>query len=103
MIVVVILLVSTLLFRGLGAVGVEALASWQDAARWGLSVMLLVTASAHFNRMRKDLVAMVPPSFPKPDLLVTATGILELLAAVGIHVSATRQLAGAGIQQYGRV
>lgn len=97
MIVVVILLVSTLLFRGLGAVGVEALASWQDAARWGLSVMLLVTASAHFNKMRKDLVAMVPPSFPKPDLLVTATGILELLAAAGIHVSATRQLAGAGL------
>jgi uncharacterized membrane protein len=97
MIVVVILLVSTLLFRGLGALGVEALASWQDAARWGLSVMLLVTASAHFNKMRRDLVAMVPRSFPRPDLLVTATGILELLAAVGIQIPETRRFAGAGL------
>ena len=97
MIVVVILVVSTLLFRGLGALGIEAMGSWQDAARWGLSAMLLVTASAHFNKMRKDLVAMVPPSFPKPDLLVTATGVLELLGAVGIQVPATRQLAGGGL------
>jgi uncharacterized membrane protein len=97
MIVVAVLFVSTLLFRGAGALGIEALASWQDAARWGLSVMLLFTASAHFNRMRKDLVTMVPPSFPGPELFVTVTGILEILAAVGIHVPATRPLAGLGL------
>jgi uncharacterized membrane protein len=97
MAVVVVLFVSTLLFRALGALGVEALGSWHDAARWGLSVMLLVTASAHFNRMRRDLVAMVPPSFPKPELAVTATGILELLAAAGIQVPETRRLVGLGL------
>ena len=97
MAVVAVLFASTLLFRTVGALGVDALASWQDAARWGLSVMLLVTASAHFNRMRRDLVAMVPPSFPKPEVAVTATGILELLAAVGIQVPETRRLAGLGL------
>ena len=97
MIVVAVLVVSTLLFRAAGALGVEAMASWQAAARWGLSMMLLLTASAHFNRMRKDLVAMVPPSFPRRDLLVTATGILELTAAVGIQIPQTRFLAGFGL------
>jgi uncharacterized membrane protein len=97
MAVVLILCVSTLLFRALGAVGVEALASWPDAARWGLAVMLFFTAAAHFNKMRKDLVAMVPPSFPRPDLLVTATGVLEILGAIGILVPDTRRLAGLGL------
>ncbi len=97
MIVVFVLVVSTLLFRVAGALGVGALADWQSAARWGLSVMLLLTVSAHFNRMRPDLVAMVPPTFPRPDLLVTATGVLELAAAVGIQVPQTRWLAGLGL------
>jgi len=97
MAVVLILSVSTLIFRALGALGVEALASWRDAARWGLAVMLFFTASAHFHKMRKDLVAMVPPSFPRPDLLVTATGVLEILGAVGILLPDTRRLAGLGL------
>jgi uncharacterized membrane protein len=93
-IVTLILTVSTLLFRGLGALGVAVWQSWPDAARWGLSVMLLFTATAHFNAMRGDLIAMVPPSFPHPDLLVTLTGILEILGAIGILVPRTRPLAG---------
>ena len=32
---------------------------------------------------------MVPPAFPRPDLLVTLTGILELLGAVGLLIPAT--------------
>ncbi len=97
MIVVLILAASTCLFRALGAAGIEALATWQAAARGGLSVMLLFTAAAHFNRMRKDLIAMVPPSFPRPDLAVSVTGVLEILAAIGIQVQQTRALAGLGL------
>ena len=97
MLVVAVLFGSTLLFRALGALGIEAFASWLDAARWGLSAMLALTASAHFTRMRGDLVAMVPRSFPAPETLVTATGILELLAAAGIQVPETRRLAGLGL------
>ena len=103
MLVVAVLFGSTLLFRALGALGIEAFASWLDAARWGLSAMLVLTASAHFTRMRGDLVAMVPPSFPAPETLVTATGILELLAAAGIQVPETRALAGLGFEVTGPV
>jgi uncharacterized membrane protein len=97
MIVVVLLFVATLVFRGLGALGVEALASWQDSVRWGFALMLAFTASAHFTRMRADLVRMVPPAFPRPDVLVTLTGIAEVLAAVGILLPQTRAVAGAAL------
>jgi uncharacterized membrane protein len=97
MIVVLILAASTCLFRALGVAGFEFFATWQAAARGGLAVMLLFTAAAHFNRMRSDLIAMVPPSFPRPDLAVSITGVLEALAAIGILVPETRALAGLGL------
>ena len=37
--------------------------------------MLCFTAAAHFNSMRSDLVAMVPPWMPSPGLAVTITGV----------------------------
>ncbi len=40
---------------------------------------------------------MVPPSFPRPDLFVTVTGVLEILGAIGILVPGTRRLAGIGL------
>lgn len=97
MIVVFVLALATGVFRALGALGVEALASWQDSARWGLAAMLLLTASAHFTRMRADLVRMVPPSLPRPELLVTLTGIAEALGAAGILVPQTRRIAGGAL------
>jgi uncharacterized membrane protein len=36
---------------------------------------------------------MVPPGLPRPDLLVTATGIAELVVAVGLLVPVTAQAA----------
>ena len=37
---------------------------------------------------------MVPPFVPAPDLMVYATGVLELLGAAGLVLRATRRLAG---------
>lgn len=37
---------------------------------------------------RLYLVRMVPPRLPKPGLLVTVTGVLEFLGAVGLLVPA---------------
>lgn len=51
--------------------------------------MFLLTASAHWGKRRPDLIAMVPAGFPRPDLMVTITGILELLGAVGLLLPAT--------------
>src|SRR5215467_2873165 len=57
---------------------------WQTALRVSLAGMLLLTASAHWGRRRPDLVRMVPNGFPRPDLLVTFTGICEILGAIGL-------------------
>ena len=94
MAVVVVLVASLLIARVLGALAVPALDSWPVATRVGLAAMFFFTALAHFNRMRGDLVRMVPPSFPFPQHLVTFTGVCEVLGAVGILVPTTRRLAG---------
>jgi uncharacterized membrane protein len=36
--------------------------------------------------------SMVPPAFPRPDLLVTMTGVLEILGAIGLFVPSTARL-----------
>lgn len=50
--------------------------------------MFLLTASAHWGKRRPDLIRMVPAAFPRPDLIVTITGLLELLGAVGLLLPA---------------
>ena len=94
MAVLIVLLASLVLFRGLGALGVGALSSWQEAAVWALAVMFLFTASAHFTKMKKDLINMVPKALPNPEFLVNLTGLLEIMGAVGLLLPATRELAG---------
>jgi uncharacterized membrane protein len=95
MVVLVVLLVSLVLFDGLGALGVGALSTWHEVVAWALATMFLFTASSHFvARTREDLIAMVPGVFPKPALLVSLTGVLEGLGAVGLLIPATRGLAG---------
>ena len=37
---------------------------------------------------------MVPPIFPRPDLLVTVTGLLEILGAIGLLIPSTAEVAG---------
>ena len=94
MVVLIILIVAILGFRGVGALGVESMDSWQAATRYGLAVMLIFTAVAHFNRMRADLVRMTPPWVPKPGAMVTFTGVCEFLGAIGILIPQTRRIAG---------
>jgi uncharacterized membrane protein len=75
--------------RVLGALGVKPFRDWGDSLRYALAMMFLFTASAHFTHLRADLVRMVPPFFPNPDLLVTLSGIAEIAGAIGLL---TRQL-----------
>lgn len=76
MIVLIVLLVSWLVFRAVGAAGAHALASWQDSARYALVVMFVFSATAHFNKMRHDLAKMIPVYFPRPLLIVIYHGRL---------------------------
>ncbi|MDP3892124.1 hypothetical protein, partial [Nocardioides sp.] len=99
--VLYVLLIALLVFRGLGAVGVSRFASWRAAAAHALALMLVLTASAHFvpgdvtaMPNHDDLVAMVPPGVPFPSAAVYLTGVLELLGAVGLVIAATRRWAG---------
>ena len=95
MVALVVLLVSLVLFVGLGSLGVGALSTWHEVVAWALATMFLFTASSHFvARTREDLIAMVPGVFPRPALLVSLSGFLEGLGAVGLMIPATRGLAG---------
>ena len=70
---------------------------WTDSLRLALAGMFFLTASAHWGKRRPDLVRMVPPGFPQPDLLVTVTGLLELAGAVGLLLPATAAWAALGL------
>ncbi|HMJ11692.1 MAG TPA: DoxX family membrane protein [Polyangiaceae bacterium] len=70
---------------------------WGTALRYALAAMFLLTASAHFSHMRADLVRMVPPAFPNPELLVTLTGIAEILGAVGLLIPRFARAAAWGL------
>jgi uncharacterized membrane protein len=70
---------------------------WHTPLRVGLAAMFLLTAGAHFIGMRDELVAMVPPALPEPGLLITITGILEALGAIGLLVRRTAPAAAVGL------
>src|SRR5215471_17014896 len=86
MIPFIVLVIATLLLKVIGVAGVDLLNSWVWCLRGGLALMFLLTASAHWGKQRGDLVAMVPAFFPRPDLIVSATGLLEILGAVGLLI-----------------
>jgi uncharacterized membrane protein len=95
--VLFILFTSLVLYRALGAVGIGLFAGWIAAARAALSTMLAFTAAAHFTSTRRDLIEMVPPGLPRPDLLVALTGIAEFAGALFLLVPATRTIAVYGL------
>ncbi|TDD50311.1 DoxX family protein [Saccharopolyspora elongata] len=93
----IILLAVTLVLLVAGAVGVRGLRPWPVAVRGGLSAMFVATGIAHFVGMREQLISMVPPALPAPGLLVTVTGILELVGAAGLLWHRTAPWAAGGL------
>ncbi|RDH79019.1 hypothetical protein DVS77_09300 [Mycolicibacterium moriokaense] len=88
------LVLGTLAARLVGWLGVDYVSTWPSAIAIGLAMMFAVTGVAHFvNPLRRDLIAIVPPPLPAPASLVTATGVLELLGAVGLLYPPTRAAA----------
>jgi uncharacterized membrane protein len=57
--------------------------------------MFLLTASAHWGKRRRDLIAMVPRVFSRPDLMVSATGVCEILGGLGLLIPAVAPVAAA--------
>lgn len=84
--------------RLLGLAGVDLLDGWQPALRGALALMFVVTGVPHFlPSWRRDFVAMIPAVFPRPALLVTVTGALELAGAVGLLLPPTAPYAAVGL------
>jgi uncharacterized membrane protein len=91
MAVILTLVLGTLGARVVGRLGVDYVDSWPKAIAVGLAAMFLLTGAAHFlNPLRRDMIAIVPPRLPRPALLVTITGVLELAGAIGLLIPATR-------------
>ncbi|WP_242772328.1 DoxX family protein [Brevibacillus parabrevis] len=86
-----------LLFKILGLIGLSYFEGWHSSLQGAVAVMLLLTASAHWGAKRPDLIRMVPPIFPKPGWIVTATGLLEIAGAIGILFPATSKAASIGL------
>jgi len=85
------LVLGSLAARVVGWLGVDYVDSWPAAIAVGLALMFTMTGVAHFvTGMRRDMIAIVPPRLPKPALLVTITGVLELLGAIGVLYPPTR-------------
>lgn len=70
---------------------------WWTSLRLALAGMFLLTASAHWGSRRRDLIRMVPPALPYPELLVGVTGVLEILGALGLMFPATAPYAALGL------
>jgi uncharacterized membrane protein len=91
MAVIVTLVLGTVGARVVGWLGVDYVNSWPQAVAVGLAAMFAMTGVAHFvNPLRRDMIAIVPPRLPAPGLLVTITGVLELVGAAGLLYPPTR-------------
>ncbi|HEV2132994.1 MAG TPA: DoxX family membrane protein [Terracidiphilus sp.] len=73
--------------------GVSTLSNIDLPLRIALFLMFMVTASAHWGKGRADLIRMVPPAFPNPAVLVSVTGVLEILGAIGLVIPGTARVA----------
>jgi uncharacterized membrane protein len=91
MAVIATLVLGTLSARLIGWLGVDYVDSWPQAVAVGLAAMFVMTGIAHFvPAMRRDMIAIVPPRLPAAGLLVTITGVLELVGAAGLLYPPTR-------------
>ncbi len=95
--VLIVLMVSLVLLRGVGYLGVERLSSWREAGLSAVAIMFLFTSTAHFSGMKHDLAAMMPEALPDGLWIIYLTGFFEIAGAIGLLVPRTRRLAGIGL------
>ena len=89
-----ILVVSFILLRGVGALGVRRLSSWREAGLFAVAIMFVFTGATHFSAMKHDYAAMLPDPLSGNLGLIYLTGALQIAGAVGLLISRTRRLAG---------
>jgi uncharacterized membrane protein len=92
-----ILVISFLVLRAIGLLGVRRLSSWQEAGLLAVAIMFLFTGSTHFTAMKHDYAAMLPGFVPMKVSIIHLTGVLQITGAIGLLVPRTRRLAGIGL------
>lgn len=73
--------------------GIQTVLRWLLALAYGYAGYLHLVRPAAF-------LAITPPWVPQPELVVAATGVAELLGAIGLLIPATRKVAGWGLALY---
>jgi uncharacterized membrane protein len=89
-----ILLISLVVLRGVGYLGVRRLSSWRMAGLFAVAIMFLFTGATHFTSMKHDYAAMLPGPLSGNLGIIYLTGTLQIVGAVGLLVPRTRRLAG---------
>jgi uncharacterized membrane protein len=89
----VVLLGTFLSLLAARAAGLRSRLSVALAGCIAMAAMLVLTGTSHFV-MTGELLEMLPPALPARTELVWATGVLELLAAIGLLVPRTRRATG---------
>ena len=89
-----IVVISFILLRGVGALGVRRLSSWREAGLIAVVIMFVFTGATHFTAMRHDYAATLPGTLSGNVGLIYLTGALQIAGAVGLLISRTRRLAG---------
>ena len=87
-------MISFILLRGVGALGVRRLSSWREAGLFAVAIMFVFTGATHFTAMKHDYAAMLPDPLSGNLGLIYLTGALQIAGAVGLLISRTRRLAG---------
>jgi uncharacterized membrane protein len=95
-----VLVISLLLLRGLGLLGVRRLSSWRDAGLLAVVIMFLFTGATHFTGMKHDYAAMLPSPLSGNLGIIYLSGVLEIAGAVGLLIPRTRRLAGICLALY---
>ena len=90
----VILVISFILLRGVGLLGVRRLSSWREAGLYAVAIMFLFTGATHFSGMKHDYAAMLPEPLSGNLGMIYLTGVLQIAGAVGLLIPRTRRLAG---------
>ena len=87
---VFIVIVLALGLRLLGVSGMIEIGSWLEAARLATAMAFIIMGIAHFTPLRHDVVRLVPPSVPKPVLVVAVLGAWQILGGIGLLTAARR-------------
>ncbi|PFN83929.1 hypothetical protein COJ85_27435 [Bacillus sp. AFS076308] len=93
----IVLILSFLILRITGVLGISYFDAWDTSLRVAVALMFLLTATAHWGKRRPVLIKMVPPGVPNPEFIVTITGILEIVGAIGLLIPLTSRIPSIGL------